>query len=211
MEKNILKKYDCLFLAARDHGLESLKKINDSSQFNIIAIFTHKLNPKSYDIKQNERKDFLDYLKFAKTNNIPFYTVDKVDEKSLLEEFSLSFNYDFLISISWRYLISSEVFSKSNIGSINLHRGDLPTYAGAEPIKRALQNSEKFIYISSHNISKNFDEGKVIFKIMHPTNYDQIKTIDENVERLKKEITDYFPQLTIKSLKFLMDNNDNEL
>ena len=46
---------------------------------------------------------------------------------------------------------------------------------------------------------------------MHPTNYDQIKTIDENVERLKKEITDYFPQLTIKSLKFLMDNNDNEL
>ncbi len=210
MKNYISKKYNCLFLAGRSHGLESLKKLNELSEFNIIAIFTHKLNPKSYDIKQKERNDFSNYLKFAKTNDIPLHTIDKSDEKYLLDDFALSSNYDFLISVSWRYLISSAVFSKSNIGSINLHRGDLPKYAGVEPIKRALQNSEKFIYISCHNISKNFDEGKVIFKSKHPTNYDKTKSIDKNVERLKKEIIDYFPQLTIKSLKFLIDSKNNE-
>ena len=146
----------------------------------------------------------MDYEKFAKINFIPLYTINKLNEKSILDNFALQCNYDFLISISWRFLISPQVFSKSKIGSINLHRGDLPKYAGVEPIKRALKNYEKFIHISCHNISKNFDEGKVIFESTHPTNYDISMSLDENVERLKREITPYFPQLTIKSLKFLI-------
>ena len=198
------KKFTCLVLAGRNHGLETLKKLNEKSNYNIIAIFTHKLNPKSLDIQQKERDDFLDYKKFAKTNSIPLYTIDKLNEKHILDNFVLQCDYDFLISISWRFLISPQVFSKSNIGSINLHRGDLPKYAGVEPIKRALENSEKFIHISCHNISKHFDEGEVIFESTHPTNYDVSLSLDDNVERLKKEITPYFPQLTIKSLEFLI-------
>jgi len=201
------KQYACLVLAGRNHGLETLKKMNEISNYNIIAIFTHKLNPKSSDIEQKERDDFLDYKKFAKTNSIPLYTIDKLNEKSTLDNFALQHNYDFLISVSWRYLISPQVFLKSNIGSMNIHRGDLPKYAGVEPIKRALKNSEKFIYISCHNISKNFDEGKVIFQSTHPTNYDISMSLEDNVERLKKEITPYFPQLTIKSLEFLIGSN----
>ena len=198
------KQYACLVLAGRNHGLETLKKINEITNYNIIAIFTHKLNPKSIDIKQKERDDFSDYEKFAEINSIPLYTIDKSNEKFILDDFALQYNYDFLISVSWRYLISPQVFLKANIGSINIHRGDLPKYAGAEPIKRALENSEKFIHISCHNISKNFDEGEVIFESTHPTNYDVSLSLDDNVERLKKEITPYFPQLTIKSLEFLI-------
>jgi methionyl-tRNA formyltransferase len=206
MNNSTSKKFTCLVLAGRNHGLETLKKLNEESNYSIIAIFTHKLNPKSLDVQQKERDDFLDYEKFAKINSIPLYTIDKFDEKSILDDFTLQCNYDFLISISWRFLISPQVFSKSNIGSINLHRGDLPKYAGVEPIKRALKNSEKLIHISCHNISKNFDEGEVIFESTHPTNYDDSISLDDNVERLKKEITPYFPQLTIKSLEFLIDS-----
>ena len=210
MSNSDSKKYTCLFLAGRNHGLESLKNLNKLPNYDIIAIFTHKFNPKSLDTQQKERDDFSDYEKFAKTNSIPLYAVDKFNEKFILDDFALKYNYDFLISISWRFLISPQVFSKSNIGSINLHRGNLPKYAGVEPIKRALKNSEKFIHISCHNISKNFDEGKVIFESTHPTNYDASISIDDNVERLKKEITPYFPQLTIKSLEFLINSKYHE-
>jgi methionyl-tRNA formyltransferase len=203
---NNCKKHACLVLAGRNHGLETLKKLNELSNYNIIAVFTHKFNPKSSDSQQKERNDFSDYQKFAKTNSIPLYTIDKSNEKSILDDFSLECSYDFLISISWRFLISPQVFSRSNIGSINLHRGDLPKYAGVEPIKRALKNSEKFIHISCHHISKNFDEGEVIFESTHPTNYDISISLDDNVDRLKKEITYYFPQLTIKSLEFLVNS-----
>jgi methionyl-tRNA formyltransferase len=198
------KKFACLVLAGRNHGLETLKNLNELSDYNIIAIFTHKFNPKSLDTQQKERDDFSDYEKFAEINSIPLYTIDKSNEKFILDDFALQYNYDFLISVSWRYLISPQVFLKANIGSINIHRGDLPKYAGAEPIKRALENSEKFIHISCHNISKNFDEGEVIFESTHPTNYDVSLSLDDNVERLKKEITPYFPQLTIKSLELLI-------
>ena len=198
------KKFTCLVLAGRNHGLETLKNLNELSDYNIISIFTHKFNPKSLDIQQKERDDFSDYEKFAEINSIPLYTIDKSNEKFILDDFALQYNYDFLISVSWRYLISPQVFLKANIGSINIHRGDLPKYAGAEPIKRALENSEKFIHISCHNISTNFDEGEVIFESTHPTNYDISLSLDDNVERLKREITPYFPQLTIKSLEFLI-------
>ena len=210
MNNSNSKKYSCLVLAGRNHGLATLKKLNELSNYKIISIFTHKFNPKSLDIHQKERDDFSDYQNFAKINSIPLKTINKFDEKYILDNFTLQYDYDFLISISWRYLISTQVFSKSNIGSINLHRGDLPKYAGAEPIKRALKNSEKLIHISSHNISKNFDEGEVLFKASHPTNYDTSMSLDDNVERLKKEITPYFPQLTIKSLEFLIDNRCHE-
>ena len=83
-------------------------------------------------------------------------------------------------------------------------------YAGIEPIKRALQNHEERIAVCCHHITKNFDEGEVIFKSYHDTNYDEEKSLDQNIERLKNEITKYFPELTIKTLEYLIDNDRNE-
>ena len=71
----------CIGLVAREHGLTTLKELQSNNNYNIIAIFTHKLNPKSYDAEQKIRDDFLDFQLFAKKNNIPFYTIDSLDEK----------------------------------------------------------------------------------------------------------------------------------
>ena len=197
--------HKCIVLVAREHGLESLKKLIELKNYKIIAIFTHRLNPKSYDPQRGERSDFKDFENISKLYKIPFFTIDDKSEKNQLENFSKENEFDFLISISWRYLISPQVFEKAKIGSINLHRGDLPKYAGAEPIKRALENKESNISICAHHIIQNYDEGEIICKITYPTNHEQDKTLDENVERLKKEITPYFPQLTIKSLEILLN------
>ena len=193
----------CIGLVAREHGLTTLKELQSNNNYNIIAIFTHKLNPKSYDAEQKIRDDFLDFQLFAKKNNIPFYTIDSLDEKKLVKEFVVENDFEFLISISWRYLIPPNVFEKARFGAINLHRGDLPKYAGIEPIKRALENNEKQISVCCHHITKNYDEGEVIFKCNHDSNYDRRMSLEENVIRLKKEITKYFPELTINTLKHL--------
>ena len=66
------------------------------------------------------------------------------------------------------------------------------------------ENNENEIAICSHNITENYDEGKVLCKAKHPTNYDSRKTLNQNVKRLKDEITPYFSQLTIKSLNMLI-------
>ncbi|MEM3008193.1 MAG: formyltransferase family protein [Candidatus Nitrosotenuis sp.] len=196
--------YSCILLVARNHGLESLKNLIRLDRYKIIAIFTHMLNPKTYDPERKIRSDYKDFVKIAELNKIPLFTIDNKSELSILKDFSEQNEYDFLISISWRYLIPPYIFNKAKIGSINLHRGDLPKYAGVEPIKRALQNNEKEIVVCAHHITENYDAGEVICKAKHPVNYDYNKTLDENVDRLKEEITPYFPQLTIKSLEILL-------
>ena len=67
------------------------------------------------------------------SNNIQLVTIDHKSELSKLENFCTQVEYDFLISISWRYLISPTIFNKAKLGAINIHRGDLPKYAGMEP------------------------------------------------------------------------------
>ena len=202
-------KIRCIGLVARKHGFHALKELQLGG-YKIIAIFTHKFNPKSYDPEKKIRGDFQDFQLFAEENEIPLYTIDSTSEKKLLEQFVSKNEFEFLISISWRYLIQPEVFEKAKYGAINLHRGDLPKYAGIEPIKRALQNHEERIVVCCHHITKNFDEGEVIFKSYHDTNYDEEKSLDQNIERLKNEITKYFPELTIKTLEYLIDNDRNE-
>ena len=76
----------CVTLLAREHGLASLKELQLSGDFEIVAIFTHKFNPKSYDPEQKIRDDFSDFKLFAKENHIPLFTIDSKDEKKVLEQ-----------------------------------------------------------------------------------------------------------------------------
>ena len=206
---NKKKSIRCVALVARNHGMATLNILLEKN-YVIMAIFTHKLNPKSYDKDQNVRDDFHEYENFSKKNNIPLFTIDSKIEKKKLDEYVLENDFEFLISVSWRYLIPEDIFKKAKYGAVNLHRGDLPKYAGIEPIKRALNNNEKQIAVCCHHITSNIDEGKVIFKDYHNTNYQNELSLEQNVERLKKEITKYFPKLTIKTLEHLTDTSKNE-
>ena len=208
MNKN--NKIRCVALVAREHGLSTLRKLQSTDNHQITAIFTHKFNPKSYDAQTKIRDDFEDFQSFASQNKIPLYTIDSTYEKKLLEDFVSKNEFEFLLSISWRYLIPPQVFEKAEFGAINLHRGDLPKYAGVEPIRKALENNEERIAVCCHHITKNYDEGEVIFKSYHDSNYDKGMSLELNIERLKKEITKYFPELTIKTLKHLTKEDTNE-
>tara|TARA_B100000029_G_C17528576_1_gene942551 strand:- start:799 stop:1479 length:681 start_codon:yes stop_codon:yes gene_type:complete len=203
------KKSRCIILAAREHGMAALNELLEK-EYLIMAIFTHKLNPKVYDIEQNIRDDFNEYEDFSRKNDIPLYTIDSKSEKEILDKYAIENEFEFLISISWRYLIPENVYNKAKHGAINLHRGDLPRYAGVEPIKRALKNNEKQIAVCCHHITSKFDDGEVIFKEYHNTNYQKELSLEQNVERLKREITRYFPKLTIKTLEYLLNTSKNE-
>ena len=203
--------YKCIAFVARIHGYTTIKHlVENESNYDIIGIFTHKLNPKSYDPQRKIRNDFKNFENFANLHNIPFFHIDTKEEKSQIEQFVLVNNYDFLLSISWRYIIPPNIFSKSKIGSINIHRGDLPKYAGVEPIKKALLNNEKEIAVSSHIIEETIDSGEILCKQFHPCNYDLDCTLNDNIERLKKEITPYFSELTMKSFKILLEKNHDK-
>ena len=137
---------------SRSHGFRVLKELINSN-YEILCVYTHALNPKSQDPTRSERSDFKQFVDICKKYKIPLIPIDKKDEIPDVPE------CDFIVEVSWRYLIPKEITQKSKIVAFGIHRGKLPEYAGAEPIKQALLNNEKEIVISSHELASQIDSG----------------------------------------------------
>lgn len=182
---------------SRPHGFAVLKALTKSSDYKILKIYTHMLNPKSQDPSRSTRTDFDLFVRECLENNIEITSVD-----SKLEIFDCP-ECDFIIEISWRYLIPQEIISKARIAAFGIHRGKLPDYAGAEPIKQALLKGEKEIFLSAHKLVPKIDEGKTISSISHQVNYNTNQSLEENIQRLREEITPLFPILAFKTLQIL--------
>lgn len=182
---------------SRPHGFVVLKALTKSSDYKILKIYTHMLNPKSQDPSRSKRTDFDLFVKECLENNIEIISIDSKLENLECPE------CDFIVEVSWRYLIPQEIVSKARIGAFGIHRGKLPDYAGAEPIKQALLKGEKEIVLSAHQLVPKIDEGGTISSISHPVNYNANKSLEENIQRLREEITPLFPILTFKTLQIL--------
>ena len=175
---------------SRPHGYNALCGIIDEPNYQLLKVYTHKLKPKSEDSNKSERDDYRLFVEKCKENNIPLETVD-----SKSDPINDVPNCDFIIEISWRYLIPDEIIKKASVLAFGIHRGKLPDYAGAEPIKQALNKNEHEIILSSHYLAEEIDSGRTISTISHPVNYHKSNTLDENIQRLRDEITPLFSLL----------------
>ena len=180
---------------SREHGLNVLQTLIKNSQFKVITVFTHKLNPKSQDKTRGVRKDFQKFIDVCKQENIELITIDNKDIEIKCP------NCDFIVEISWRYLISPEIVKKANIIAFGIHRGRLPDYAGAEPIKQALENNEKEIIISGHHLDPKIDAGEVITTRSYNVNYNSKISFEKNIQFIREEITPIFSEITLKVLE----------
>ena len=52
-----------------------------------------------------------------------------------------------------------------------------------------------------HNLLAEIDMGQVLNTMKYPVNYNSKKTFDENIQRLRNEITPLFPKLTVQTLE----------
>ena len=182
--------YNVVGFLSRPHGLTVLNSILSCSNYNLLAVYTHKLNPKSQDSSRSVRKDYHLFEEMCASKNIPLISIDS--KNSNFENFP---ECDIIVEVSWRYLIPDVITTKAKIISFGMHRGKLPEYAGAEPIKQALLKNEKEIILSAHNLNAGIDEGEVLATISHDVNYDSKISLDDNIQRIRDEITPKFNEL----------------
>lgn len=187
---------------SRPHGYNVLTELIKSKEFEIIQIFTHKLNPISQDANRSIRNDYLQFDKICTTNKIPLFSIDS--KNMTIPDFP---ECDFIVEVSWRYIIPQNFVKKSRILSFGIHRGKLPDYAGVEPIKQALKNKDKEIILSAHLLDSVIDSGKTIAIKSHPVNYDDKCDLENNIQRLRDEITPIFGQITLEVLHLFNINS----
>lgn len=192
--------YKVIGFFAREHGLSGFKALLESSEYKLICVFTHRLKPKSEDPERAERIEFKEYKAMAELHQIPLYSVDNKQDAAAIDRILQSTEFDLIASISWRRLISESQLQTAKIGCVNLHRGRLPDYPGAEPIKQALDHGDQEIVITAHEMTAQIDEGHPIAFYHHPVNYQNLRSQEDNIERLKKELTPHFGPLLIQAL-----------
>ena len=185
---------------SRAHGLNVLSSLIESKDHKILKVYTHSLSPKSQDPKRSLRIDYHLFKEICAKHDIPLVVIDSKKEK--IQDVPCC---DFIVEVSWRYLLLPEITKKAKTIAFGIHRGKLPEYAGAEPIKQALLQNEKEIVLSAHHLDPSIDTGKTITKISHPVNYDSSFSIDENIQRLRDEITPLFSKIMFKTFKIVSE------
>lgn len=190
---------------SRPHGFNVLTTFSKLSDFKILKIYTHSINPKSQDSLRSERKDYINFVTLCKEKEIPLIPINNKDQT--IEEVP---NCDYIIEISWRYLIAQEIVKKAKIGAFGIHRGKLPEYAGSEPIKQALLKDEKEIVLSAHYLDSKIDNGKTISTVIHPVNFEDDCSLEKNIQRLREEITPLFSKITLMAIENLENKKINE-
>ena len=185
---------------SRAHGLNVLSSLIESKDHKILKVYTHSLSPKSQDPKRSLRIDYHLFKEICAKHDIPLVAIDSKKEK--IQDVP---HCDFIVEVSWRYLLLSEITKKAKIIAFGIHRGKLPEYTGAEPIKQALLQNEKEIFLSAHHLDQSIDTGKTITRMSHPVNYDSSFSIDENIQRLRDEITPLFSKIMFKTFKIISE------
>ena len=183
---------------ARPHGYNALSALVGSQNYKIIKLYTHKLNPKSQDPQRSIRTDYELFVKKCTDNSIPLTSIDSMNDE--IVDFP---DCDYIIEISWRYIIPNNIIKKARIAAFGIHRGKLPDFPGAEPIKQALLNGEKKIVLSAHYLEKYIDVGGVISTIDFPVDHDDEKNLDINIQTIRDEITPLFSKLALQTLSIL--------
>lgn len=187
---------------SRSHGFNVLQYLINSKEYKLIKLYTHSLNPKSQDPQRQKRNDFELFENICNENNIPMEIIDnKTDVIADVPE------CDFIVEVSWRYLIPDTITKKARIGSFGIHRGKLPDYGGAEPIKQAILEEEKEIILSAHTLECVIDSGSTITSIVHPVNYDSNLSLEGNIQKIRDDITPLFSIITDKTFKILEKTN----
>lgn len=182
---------------SRPHGFDVLTSLVKSDKYRLLKVFTHQLNPKSQDPSRSQRVDFPLFRQICIENKIPLIPIDSKEQIQEIPE------CDFIVEVSWRYVIPESVTKKARIAAFGIHRGKLPEYAGAEPIKQALLKNEKEIILSAHYLDPIIDGGKTITTISHPVHYDPRFSLEENIQKLRDEITSLFSKLTFITFQIL--------
>lgn len=171
-----------LCFLSRTSGLDCLLELCQR-KYNIIGVFVPEtINyevPREYEL----------FLSLCTRYGIPF------NDNNVL-----SGEWDYIISVNWRKIIPESVFLKSNIVSINIHRGKLPNYMGGRPILQALEAGDNEIVITAHHITKDLDSGKTIKEAVIPIKlYDQEDIFDAE-RRIREQILPYYRKVMMEAI-----------
>ena len=114
--------------------------------------------------------------RFCKNSDIPLLNIDSLDDDNFLKKLQ-NLNADIFIVVSYK-IIPEKIYSVPKYKTINIHASLLPSYKGAAPIQRSLEQGDDTTGLSIFEITNKVDAGKIInqksFKMNNTDTYNDI-------------------------------------
>jgi len=191
-------------LLGREPGLRVLEWLLDHpSCFGVAAVWTHRLRPTLEDPVRSERPEFAAFETLAEHHGFPLYAVDRKADADLRDLATLE-PYDLLLSLNWRFLVPGLRLGHARLADLNLHRGALPGYEGAEPVRRMLADGIGYAEISVHHMTACYDQGEVVFAYRHPATIRAGETPRSAAERVKGELVPAYAACVFQAVNRLL-------
>lgn len=189
-------------LLGREAGLRCLEALTSLKECRIAALATHRTLPRSEDPARRQRPEFALYENAGRSCGAVLMTADSAEENGVLCARLAEVGVDLLVSCGWRYRVPRAVLDRARMGAVNVHRGKLPQYAGAEPVKRALKNGEREVTLTAHVMTEVIDAGETLAERSVPVRWDSAReTVEDAAERIKIEILPYYGEVLLAALK----------
>jgi methionyl-tRNA formyltransferase len=71
-------------------------------------------------------------------------------------------NIDYLLLVSWKHIISSQILSQVKRETVNFHYSILPKHKGVNPVNWSINNGDDFSGVTIHLVNSQIDNGKII-------------------------------------------------
>ena len=171
-----MKPLGTIAFLARWPGVLVLEELLRNPKIELSGVYTHGKLPKA---EGGEERPELSFFKDLCYERVPLYVIDG-------PALTPPPQADLIICLSWRFILP---VGHAKIAAINIHRGDLPKYAGARPVERALMAGENRVAITAHHMTEEIDAGDKIAAVysgIPEARYNW--TVQEHAEAVKEHL-----------------------
>ena len=144
----------------------------------------------------------IEIIKTCRENNIPCFKGNPRNNKaeSFLKQVEPP---QLLLSVNYLYIVEKDVISKTTGLAVNIHGSLLPKYRGRTPHVWAIINNEKQTGITAHLITKNCDEGDILYQEViliedEVTGFDVLNKFIERYPLIVKKVISIIESRNIK-------------
>jgi len=150
------QKYKVVFMGTPEIGVPTLNKLIDSSDYEVVGVFTNPDRP----FGRNKKLKASPIKEIAEKNKIPVYQPERFNVDTT--EDLLKLNPDLAIVIAYGQIIPKEVLKIPKYGFVNVHYSLLPKYRGAVPVQMSIKNGDKTTGITIQKMVYELDAGDII-------------------------------------------------
>ncbi|MGH1411317.1 MAG: phosphoribosylglycinamide formyltransferase [Mycoplasma sp.] len=166
--------------------------IKNKNQYKLVMVICDK--PNAYILERAKKLNIQSYLVDYKQHK------SKTDAEKSIIDLLVNDEVDYILLAGFMKILSTSFIDKFQNRIINIHPSLLPSYPGIGAIKKAYDNHDEYIGVTTHYVDGGVDTGKIILQDKIKVNY------EKSLEEITHEIHKIEHVLYIKTLQKLLQN-----